>query len=753
MSLDDLLTGGVANAPLGGLSVSSVGERLGVDPALEITATRQASTASSLPTNLLLRNVSTGANQIRSFNGITESGRQSLPSLEGTGWQVVGSGDFNQDGQDDLLWRNFSTGATRIWQINGTSAQSFDLPSVNDFDWQVVGVADFNGDRSIDILWQNTKSQQAAVWLLNGTRFQSGNVIGTAGEAGWRVQGFGDFNGDRSPDLVWRNLNTGQTALWLLNGIKLNQGVWLDSAPVSWNITGVADFNGDGAPDLFWQNESTGETGFWLYRGTQRTLATGARSSDRNWKLVSSIDLNGNQTTDLLWRNTATGEVRAWYVENASVTSTATLLTESNLNWQVVATLRSNETTETGGLTANGTLSTAENQAPSFSRRDRVDSSNPSDFYRFSIGQSGVFTASLTGLGGDADVRLIQDTNSNGTIDSGEVLAWQWERGTRDESIRRFLNAGTYFVQVLSYNNQTADYSLNTNFTAAASDDQQFRIELNFADTLNGLSAAARDAIIQAARFWENIITSRSPITRSNTLTINLIGENLTFSDGSADTGTLAISGPTFTVDAANNLVITRGSSTLNIRKFGEFNANPGYLRDIMIHEFVHVFGFGTAWEPVEFVLSNGTRFNAGRTWIDRNSVTYTANSYAGAAYGDLLGTFTPTAIPIEPRIFAHWDEARFDAELMTPFAETPGTPSPVSSVTLAALRDLGWNINMGAAQAFALSTARLQALSTSSDEPATPGRAAYKCACSRCLAGVRTELSPSLADAIAASV
>ncbi|MBE9014032.1 pre-peptidase C-terminal domain-containing protein, partial [Pseudanabaenaceae cyanobacterium LEGE 13415] len=484
-----------------------------------------------------------------------------------------------------------------------------------------------------------------------------------------------------------------------------------------------------------------------------------ATSVVSSWQSFSATDLNGDRTTDLLWRNSSTGEVLAWFVQNGSVSSSATVLTERDLDWQPIAALErsatplitpTQTTVRTGNLTSNGTIATAEIQAPVFTRQDRVDAGNTSDFYRFTIGQSGVFTAGLTGLTGDADVRLIQDRNGNGSIENGEILAWQWERGVANESIRRFLAPGTYYVQVLSYNNQAADFTLSTNFTAGASDPQQFQINLTFADSLAGLNSAARDAISQAARFWEGVIVGASAITRSNILPIAIDGQSLTAQDGTADTGTLALSGPSLTLDAADNIVITRGTSTLNLRRIAEFNSNPLYLRDIMIHEFAHVFGFGTIWQPLEFSFTDGSKLLAGKNWINRSNATYRADSYAGWAYGDLLGTFTGTAIPIEPQIFFHWDESRFDTELMTPFAETPGTPMPMSSLTLGALRDLGWNVNFGAVQPYTLPAVRTAALSSVPGGVQSSGLAAYKCGCGRCLSAVRTEtLSPQLTDLI----
>ena len=55
--------------------------------------------------------------------------------------------------------------------------------------------------------------------------------------------------------------------------------------------------------------------------------------------------------------------------------------------------------------------------------------------------------------------------------------------------------------------------------------------------------------------------------------------------------------------------------------------------------------------------------------------------------------------------VYAHWSESVFRQELMTPFAEPNGTVMPASALTLSSLRDLGWRVNYGAAQAYALPT------------------------------------------------
>jgi hypothetical protein len=368
-------------------------------------------------------------------------------------------------------------------------------------------------------------------------------------------------------------------------------------------------------------------------------------------------------------------------------------------------------TTEAAIAPTDG-LELAESQLPEFTRSQQVNASNPNNFYRFNLTQSGIFTANLTDLTGDADVRLIRDTNQNDSIDQGEILAWQWERDRGSEFIRRFLQSGTYFVQVTSYNNQTANYTVTTSFTPAPEDDQKFSIQLTLGAGLSGLTTAARSAIQSAVTFLEEIIPYRSDITGENPLPITIEGESL------GNTSTIAFAGPT-TSTAAGKLQIVSGSVTLNTNNLSTFNANPTYLGDTVLHEFLHVLGFGTLWE---------TTIN-GKTLVNSATATYQATTDAGWAYGELLGTYQQTDIPVQPVLLGHWDEAVFDQELMTSTAEAVGTSEPLSQMTIASLRDLGWNVNYGAAQAYRLPTSQSrQSKSIEGDRATSP--LLLRCAC-----------------------
>lgn len=388
----------------------------------------------------------------------------------------------------------------------------------------------------------------------------------------------------------------------------------------------------------------------------------------------------------------------------------------------------------------SGDNSSSIQSSPIFSQSGQVSATKSSNFYGFNVNQSGVFTANLTGLTGDADVRLVQDTNNNGAIDQGEVLAWQWERGTGNESIRKFVGAGNYLLQVMNYNNQSANYNVDTNFTAAASDSQQFSIRLNFGAGLGSINDSVRGAIAQAAKVWENVI-AYSSFNGTHTLDVDVIGES------NSDNWYAAATNKQGVPDKANQWMPTTGRVRINTNYANIFNSNPEYLTAILTHEFAHVLGIGTLWE------------NNGRALINAKNDTYTADSYAGIAYGDITGTFAPTAIPLSKdkdsagnSIYGHWSEPVFGNELLTPEAEGTGVKIPLSQLTIASLRDIGWNVNYGAAEAFSLSRTASPVDNTISNLPPGSDDLFIRCGCAYHMAqasGLNTLGSSRLRDVI----
>ena len=66
--------------------------------------------------------------------------------LTGPDWHVIGTGDFNGDGLDDILWQN-DNGTVRDWlgQADGSFVGNIDHMNIGT-DWHAIGTGDFNGD-------------------------------------------------------------------------------------------------------------------------------------------------------------------------------------------------------------------------------------------------------------------------------------------------------------------------------------------------------------------------------------------------------------------------------------------------------------------------------------------------------------------------------------------------------------------------------------------------------------------------------
>jgi hypothetical protein len=97
-----------------------------------------------------------------------------------------------------------------------------------------------------------------------------------------------------------------------------------------------------------------------------------------------------------------------------------------------------------------------------FNWNDSVSNSDADDYFRIRMTNSGTANFSLTGLSADADIFLY---NSSGT-----QIAYSNLGGAANESISRFLSAGTYYLQVHSFAGSTTNYHLTTSGAGPATD-------------------------------------------------------------------------------------------------------------------------------------------------------------------------------------------------------------------------------------------------------------------------------------------
>ena len=228
-------------------------------------------------------------------------------------WAIAGTGDFNGDGRDDILWRN-SDGQLSNWLATasgGYTPNNANAAAVVPTSWQVVGTGDFNGDGRDDILWRNSDGT-VSNWLANSNGL-GGFIANDANAArfaptSWTVVGTGDFNGDGRDDILWRNSN-GQLSNWLgqaNGGFVLNDAVALTQVDTAWKVVGTGDFNGDGRDDILWRNDN-GTLSTWNGQANGGFLNNGGVSATfvpLAWSVVAVGDYNGDGRDDILWRNT-----------------------------------------------------------------------------------------------------------------------------------------------------------------------------------------------------------------------------------------------------------------------------------------------------------------------------------------------------------------------------------------------------------------------------------------------------------------
>jgi len=295
--------------------------------------------------DILWRNSSNGQNALWRMVAGNLAENIAVPAVSDTNWKIVGRGDHNGDGMADILWRKVNpgqpdNGQMAIWLMqSGSRTANLALPTVSSQNWQVVGSGDYNGDGDADILWRNVANGQNAMWLVGGGTLMANLSVSSVGNLDWSVASTGDFDANGNADILWRNSSTGQNALWLMNGATrlANEAVPAVADP-NWLLIADGDYNDDGITDLLWRNTSTGVNAVWLMDGSVLTdnLPT-VNFSNNNWQAVGDNgDYDGDGKSDLFWRESTTGSNSMWIMNSANRTGHFSLPSVSVGDWEVV---------------------------------------------------------------------------------------------------------------------------------------------------------------------------------------------------------------------------------------------------------------------------------------------------------------------------------------------------------------------------------------------------------------------------------
>ena len=298
--------------------------------------------------NLFWRQTQTGDLDLWSMNGPRVNAALRLASGVALEWQIVGIGDLDFNGVDDLIWRNNRTGDVAAWLMKGSSVIESAVVSPGvPLNWQIIGVGDVSGDGKADLIWRDKETGDVAVWEMNGAAVNVDYgyglpapvtpVISTGLPLTWQLAGVGDLDGDGYADLIWRDSARGDVSAWLMTRPSPFKGNWIwqssivkppatdDTFPPSpgippllWQIAGVGDVNGDGKADLIWYS-AYGDAGEWIMNGAVANSVVITYGVPLDWRLARVGDFNGDGNVDLVWRNTQSGGVAEWMLYGAAV--------------------------------------------------------------------------------------------------------------------------------------------------------------------------------------------------------------------------------------------------------------------------------------------------------------------------------------------------------------------------------------------------------------------------------------------------
>ncbi len=308
------------------------------------------------------------------------------------------------------------------------------------------------------------------------------------------------------------------------------------------------------------------------------------------------------------------------------------------------------------------------------------------DWFRFATTAAGSSATSVALSFQNSQGNLaLQLFNSNGTL-----LSTANGSGNGESISLAGRAAGAYYARVYSATGTTnANYSLQivtpTAATVPASTAGGYEIQINYA----GFTTSQRAIFEQAAAKWERVIVGDLPNETYNGSIVDdlLINASATAIDGVG--GTLGQAGYDRTRTSGTRLPY-HGSMEFDSADLASMEAN-GSLLNVIVHEMGHVLGIGTLWQAKGLLAGAGT-----------SNPRFTGTQ-ATAAYNALFGV-SSTGVPVENgggsgTRDSHWRESTFNNEIMTGYINA-GT-NPLSRITTASLADLGYTVNIAAADPF----------------------------------------------------
>lgn len=223
----------------------------------------------------------------------------------------------------------------------------------------------------------------------------------------------------------------------------------------------------------------------------------------------------------------------------------------------------------------------------------------------------------------------------------------------------------------------------------------EYTITLTFT---GGMTDDQKNLFYAAANRWQSIITE--DVLDSAGVDDLSITVNATAIDGVG--GTLGSGGPD-TVRGSSPEVTITGTMNFDTADISTLEGD-GRLYGVILHEMGHVLGIGTLWGAQSLVTTtaDGPQYTGANAVAQYNEIFGT--NFSSLPAEDSGGGGTALAHPEEgdnPRTNGGIPAPGLDNELMTGFAEPAGVPTPLSTISIGFLDDLGYTVDYSEADPY----------------------------------------------------
>jgi len=194
----------------------------------------------------------------------TVLGEDGKPAFVGPPWSIVATGGPNGDSKSEIVWHNSVTNETQIWFMNGHRISSRGTvlgedgkPAFVGPPWNIVGAGDFTENGVPDIIWHNSVTQETQIWFMGEgavfNRVTSRKTVlfenGQPAFVGppWTIVGTGDSLSGDDREILWHNSVTNETQVWFMSRHRVGGRATVlgeDGKPVfvglPWRIVGAS---------------------------------------------------------------------------------------------------------------------------------------------------------------------------------------------------------------------------------------------------------------------------------------------------------------------------------------------------------------------------------------------------------------------------------------------------------------------------------------------------------------------------------